>query len=158
MAKIVKQISMKDSDFADISEEILNRGDLIRFKAHGSSMIPLIRDGDLLTIEPLEPDDIKQGMVIFYRTAGEKCVAHRVTRVDIRNGQRTLITRGDASPRSEEEVSEVKMLGQVIRIHRCDHRIDLNHNLWWILSRHLPGFLHFIYSLQRVKRKLHHYL
>jgi signal peptidase I len=149
----VDKVNMKDADFADLSREVLKRGDAIRFKAHGPSMLPLIRDGDLLTIKPLEMKDINLGDVVFYQTAGEKCVVHRVVKMNIRDDQCILIMKGDASPGSMEEIGEDRLLGKVVQLHRNERCINLNHNVWWILSRHLPGFLQFCYLIARAQRK-----
>ena len=154
-AYTVEKVSMKDADFADLSRDILKRGDSVRFKAHGSSMLPLIRDGDLLTIESLDHRGLKRGDVVFYQTAGKKCVVHRVVKITIQNDQRFLVTKGDASPGSVEKIEENLVLGKVVQLHRNEKRINLNRNLWWFLSRHLPGFLHFIYLMVRVQRKIH---
>lgn len=145
---------MKEVDFVVLSREILARGDSIRFKAHGSSMFPLIQNGDLLTICPFEVWDVQPGDVIFYQTRGGKCVAHRVIRIDSRDDHLVLITKGDASPSSKESIHEGQILGQVAGIHRGNRRINLHRNLWWILSRHFPVFLHFIYLVVRVHRKI----
>jgi signal peptidase len=145
---------MKDADFAKLSREILERGDSIRFKAHGSSMFPLIRDGDLLTIRPLEIWNVKPGDVIFYQTIGEKCITHRVIKIEIQNDQQIIITRGDASPRSEEPIQREQVLGKVVIIHRGNKQLNLGRNLWWLLSRHLPGFLHLMYLTVRVHKNI----
>ena len=150
----MEKVGIKDADFAELSRGILKRGDSLRFKAYGSSMLPLIRDGDLLTIEPVKPWDVKRGDVILYQTEGEKCVVHRVVKIDLRNEQHILVTKGDASPGSVEELEENRVLGRVVHIHRNERCINLNRNVWWILSRHLPGFLQISYLIERVQRKI----
>jgi hypothetical protein len=150
----VEELRVKDADFAGLSIGILRGGDSIRFKAHGSSMFPLIRDGDLLTIQPLNPGEVKLKQVIFYQTAGEKLIVHRVIRIEPQDHHRSLTVRGDASPGSEEWIREEQALGQVVRIHRGNKHINLNRNIWWIMSRYFPGFLPFIYFVVRIERKL----
>jgi signal peptidase len=144
---------MKDAGFVELAREILAQGHSIRFKAHGSSMFPLIQNGDFLTVRPFEGWDAKPGDVIFYLTRGDKSIVHRVIRIDSRNDHPVLITRGDASPSSRERVQKEQVLGKVIEIHRGNRRIHLNRNLWWILSRHLPVYLPIIYLVVRVHRK-----
>jgi signal peptidase I len=150
----VEKVGMRDADFAELSRGILKRGASLRFKAHGSSMVPLIRDGDLLTIRPLKPWDVIRGDVVLYQTVSEKCVVHRVVKIDFRNEQRIFVTKGDASPGSVEEIEEDRVLGCVVHIHRNERCINLNRNVWWILSRHLPGFLQISYLIERVQRKI----
>jgi hypothetical protein len=151
---MMDHISVKDADFSTLAQEILKHGNSIRFRAHGSSMLPLIRDGDLLTVQPVDWVELKVGQVIFYQTAGKKCIAHRLIKIEVRDQMRLLTTRGDSSPASEEQISEDQALGQVVEIHRGDKRINLGRNLWWILSRYLTGFLSFIYLIVRIQRKI----
>ena len=147
--------SMKNADFAELSREILKRGDSIRFKARGSSMCPWIRDGDLLTIRTADARSVKPGDVILYQSLGEKCIVHRVINIEFQNDRKIFITRGDASPRSQENIRSEQILGRVVEIYRGDKKLKPDRNFWWILSRHLPGFLHFIYFTVRVHRRIH---
>ena len=151
--KIVDRLSLTDDAFAKLSREILEQGDSIRFKAHGSSMLPLIHDGDLLTIQSINLDSIKNGSVIFYQAIGGKCIAHRVVKIEPRDHKQIILTRGDASPKSEERIQPHQILGHVVGIQRGKNQINPNRNVWWLLSRVLPGSLLVIKIMMQGYRK-----
>ena len=154
----MKKANLKAADFTDLSSEILKGGNSIRFKARGSSMLPWIKDGDMLTIQPLTMDQIRPGHVVLYPSVRERLIVHRVLRVQSSGSQKILVTRGDASPKSEERIESEKILGRVTRIHRGSKVIQLDRNLWWRLVDKFPLFLHFTYSIVRFQRRLRRYV
>jgi hypothetical protein len=69
---------MDDSTkFADLATELLERGHSVRFQAPGRSMHPTIREGETITVEPVEPSAVKRGDIILYRSESG-VIAHRV--------------------------------------------------------------------------------
>jgi hypothetical protein len=67
-------------DLAAVVRDVLSHGQSFRFRAHGLSMLPFIRPGDLLTIQSLGGRAPRVGDVILYQVAGERLAAHRVLR------------------------------------------------------------------------------
>ena len=57
----MRELGLDDDTFLDLSAEILRQGGSFQFRAHGSSMVPFIRDGDLLTVAPAEPTGLEIG-------------------------------------------------------------------------------------------------
>ena len=154
----IKENSIESVDFSDLSSEILKGGNSIRFKARGSSMLPWIKDGDMLTIHPIETNDIRAGQVVFYPSKGGRPVVHRVLRIRFKGPKRILLTRGDASPKSEEHIDAAKVLGKVVRIHRGSKVIHLDRNLWWRFVRKWPMFSRISYALVRLQRRFQRYV
>ena len=70
--------------FLDVSTELLERGHSVRFRAPGTSMHPTIKGGENITVEPVEPPDVRTGDIILYRTK-TGVVAHRVIRIEQRD-------------------------------------------------------------------------
>ena len=68
--------------FVDLTTELLQRGIPIRFRATGISMQPTIADGEMITIVPVEPQEIKRGDIILYRTK-TGVIAHRVIKTRV---------------------------------------------------------------------------
>ena len=66
--------------FLDITTDLLLRGHSVRFKANGWSMRPTIADDEVITVEPVEPSNIKVGDIILYRTE-RSLIAHRVLQI-----------------------------------------------------------------------------
>lgn len=66
--------------FGDLCKALLRQGRSVRFRAPGRSMYPTIRDHDVITVEPIEPSQVKVGDIVLY-SDGKGVVAHRVARV-----------------------------------------------------------------------------
>lgn len=110
--------------FLNISEELLESGYSIEFQATGNSMHPTIKDGEMITVQPLRISDIKAGDVVLYRNQ-TGVIAHRVVRVEQRDHIQ-LILRGDASETFDAPVDAHQILGKVISTTRADKKIALN--------------------------------
>ncbi|MDA2923324.1 hypothetical protein MYX65_01495 [Acidobacteria bacterium AH-259-L09] len=64
----------------DLTAELLSRGTSVRFRPSGRSMYPSIREGEVITVEPVEPSDVKRGDIILYRSE-RGVIAHRIVQV-----------------------------------------------------------------------------
>ena len=105
----------------------------VRFRAPGTSMHPTIRHGDLITVEPVAPSNLKRGDIILYRLQ-DSFIAHRIVKIEERNGcGLTFILRGDASTTCDAPVNSEQVLGKIICLER-NHRIvdpySLRVRLW----------------------------
>ena len=63
--------------FAEAAESLLRQGFPVRFSARGTSMGPLIRDGEQVSVEPVATESLKPGDVVLYRS-GSGVRAHRI--------------------------------------------------------------------------------
>jgi hypothetical protein len=126
--------------FSELLEETLNRGHSIRFRAPGDSMYPTIRNGDILTVTPIETASITIGDIILYRHKSG-VTAHRVVRTLKQSEEDSLRTpqgsqnrsssetlrfflRGDAAVVFDDPVSADQILGKVTLVERSGRRID----------------------------------
>ena len=66
--------------FPDITAELLEGGHSIRFRAPGRSMLPTIKEGEAITVEPVELSAVRTGDIILYRN-GNSVIAHRVVQI-----------------------------------------------------------------------------
>ena len=64
----------------DLTTEFLSRGTTVRFRPSGRSMYPSIREGELITVEPVVPNDVTLGDIVLYRSQ-RGLIAHRVIQV-----------------------------------------------------------------------------
>ena len=96
-------------------------------------MHPTIRHGDLITVEPAAPSNLKRGDIILYRFKNG-FIAHRIVTIEQRNGYgRTFVLRGDASTTSDAPVKSEQVLGKVVcleRDNRCIDPYSLRVRLW----------------------------
>jgi len=85
----------------------------VHLRARGSSMLPFLRDGDVLEIRPAAPAEIHVGDVICYEPSPGTLCLHRVVACDGRG----FVTRGDALTHVEV-VPAGSVLGRVRAVER----------------------------------------
>ncbi len=61
----------------------------------GRSMLPLFSTGDIVFITRAEPDQIKVGDIIVYRSLLGGYIVHRVVKVVVKDGKYYYVTKGD---------------------------------------------------------------
>ena len=98
--------------FLEACTHLLGSGRTVRFRAHGWSMYPLIQDGDVLHVVPIQPDRIRRGDILLCRL-GPGIVAHRVTQIRRADAALSFRLRGDASFASDGWVEQGAVLGKV---------------------------------------------
>jgi signal peptidase len=111
--------------FLDVSADLLSQGYGVRFRPGGHSMRPTIRDGEAVTVEPVEPGKVKKGDIILCRTT-RGLIAHRVVRIERREDEaRVFHLRGDASNSCDAPVSAEQILGRVVSVERNKRTVSL---------------------------------
>jgi hypothetical protein len=101
----------------DLAAEVLHRFGEVRFVAHGSSMIPFIYPGDLLTVRSESVADTRTGEVVLFLLGGRFFV-HRVMRKWPERNRVVFATRGDALIQEDPSVDGSQLLGRVTSIIR----------------------------------------
>lgn len=104
----------------DVSSVLLALGYSVRFRANGSSMYPTIRDGELITVVPAGPSEVRKGDIVLYRS-DHGVIAHRVKG----SGPTRFRLRGDAADADDAPVGPQRILGKVVFVHRGCRRIRL---------------------------------
>jgi signal peptidase len=99
-------------------------------------MHPTIRHGDLITVEPVAPSNLKRGDIILYRLQNG-FIAHRIVNIEEQNGfGLTFLLRGDASTTCDSPVKMQQILGKVVCLERDNRYVDpysLRVRLWSII-------------------------
>lgn len=155
-------IKCEMGEFMELSEEVLNREHYLRFRMQGVSMLPFMRNNDIIKIKKMDASKIRPGDIIFFRTPSFKGVTHRVIKKIIVNGKIAFITKGDSCPYFDGYVYPEDMLGKIIVIERKGKNIKLDKgivrlkNLFYakILSFHVWAYS----ILRKIKRQLKHRL
>jgi signal peptidase len=126
----MREISLKLPDFAELSAGILERGGVFRFRAHGSSMYPFIRDGDVVVVRPTDPAELKTGDIVLYSFDSDRMVVHRI--VGRRHADEGVIflTRGDSLRQSDGWIRPSRVLGRVERLRRGRKNIWVKKGVW----------------------------
>lgn len=108
------------SEYEDLIREVLASGGEFRLYPHGTSMLPLIRQGrDSVALRLLQRPARKYD-IIFYQRRDGSYVLHRVKAVKP-NG---LTLWGDNQTLTEPGVSEKQIIAYVTRIFRDEHEIN----------------------------------
>ncbi len=97
----------------ELAAEVLGASGTIRLQALGTSMLPAIWPGDVLSIERAAANDMVPGDIVLV-ARDERFFVHRL--IEKRDCQ--WITRGDSLPQNDPAVGEAQVLGRVSRIHR----------------------------------------
>jgi GNAT superfamily N-acetyltransferase len=152
----MRELILRSEDLGKLAANILGRGGTFSFKARGTSMVPYIQDGDIITIEPAKPSTLEIGTVALYRLASDRLVAHRVVAKEIRGSQTILTMRGEAAAGSGDKIRAEQVLGRVVSIRR-DKEFNLQRfraPFWIKISPVCPIFFRFFqtckYALARL--------
>ena len=109
-------------------------------------MYPSIREGELITVEPVVPSDVKLADIVLYRSE-RGLIAHRVVEIAARDA-RVFRLRGDASLSGDQPVEAHQILGRVIAVDRNHRSISLatrGAKLWHQARRLASGLKSWIY-------------
>jgi signal peptidase I len=112
----------------NLGTEVLRASGELRLAALGSSMVPAIFPGDVLTIRTLNTNEILSGEVVLC-ARGDRFVVHRVVREAQASGEPRWITRGDTLIVDDPPVTDRELLGRVVAIERNGKQ--------WVLRRPL---------------------
>ena len=104
-----------------LAVESLRRGNPLRLRARGGSMLPFLLDGDVVVVRPAAVAEIRIGDVICYEPPSGGLCLHRV----IGREERGFVTRGDALA-YVDTVPDVALLGVVIARERHGRRTALD--------------------------------
>ncbi len=101
---------------------VLDRGATFRFRARGTSMMPLIRDGDVLSVSPLRRSPGLGDVVAFVQGTPERLAVHRVVALQ---GASCLIQGDNADGCPDGVVCYDQILGRVTCVERAGRRVRL---------------------------------
>jgi len=114
--------SLSGTKLLALARAVLERGASFRFRAVGTSMVPFIRSGDVLTLSPLRGRQPRVGDVIaFVHPVTGRMAVHRV----VCARQAAYLLRGDAVLEPDGWIRLEDILGRVTRIERDGRRVRL---------------------------------
>jgi len=115
-----KGTALSGHDVGGLVRDLLRDGLPVKVAVTGSSMVPFIRAHDVVCLRPGPGGDLLGGVIAFLRP-GERLVVHRVI---ARTGA-GVVTRGDASPETDEPVGWGDVLGHVTGVERRGQPVGL---------------------------------
>ncbi len=145
---IEKGIELSSSELANTSKDLLTAGYKIRFRVTGKSMVPVIVPGDLLTVAPIEGDNIRLGQIVMIITDQGRTIVHRLVSLHAMGNKNFIQTCGDNASVKDKPVEKQQVLGRIIEIQRGGKRVDSSRFLnrirafWYLLrAQRIPSFI-----------------
>jgi len=96
----------------------------IRLPAVGTSMVPAIHPGDVLSIQPVDPKEVSLGDIVVYARE-QVLVVHRIVQTSADSSEPYLVTRGDRLLRDDAPILPGELLGRVASIERKNRRVSV---------------------------------
>ncbi len=118
----MEQKNISGIDFEQLASGLLEEGNMLRFRAHGNSMLPFVKDNDIIVVAPIENNNIKKGDIVFYQGKKESPVAHRV--ISLTADNEFIFVRGDGYIGGAEKIPIKKVTGIVCEIERNNKTIN----------------------------------
>jgi signal peptidase I len=124
-----------------LTVEMLRRRGAVRLRAWGTSMLPALWPGDLLTIQSRDYDEVVPGDIVLVMRDNRFFVHRLIERRKV--GDRCAwITRGDAMPQNDPPAAEFELMGRVTFIRRGNRTVEPSRKLSlftsalaWMLKR-----------------------
>jgi signal peptidase I len=104
-----------------LAGEVVRRFGKVRLRVFGTSMLPSILPGDLISVQRAGLSGISSGEIVLYSREG-RLFAHRVVGRAGSREDSQLITRGDRLSHNDPPVSSSELLGRVTSIECGDGR------------------------------------
>jgi signal peptidase I len=109
----------RDDIKLDLASEALRSGGTVCLKAWGTSMLPSVWPGDLLTVQSVPHAEIVAGDIILV-LRNNRFSIHRLIETQQSRDCVLWITRGDAVPGNDPPAIASELLGRVTAIRRAD--------------------------------------
>jgi len=143
----------------ELAGDVLRSSGSLRFAPTGSSMLPTILPGDVLTLERAASEGVSKGDIVLF-TRNRRLFAHRVVeKVGESSGMR-LITQGDGMALPDPPVTESELLGKVafiLRNGRLIHpspRQRLSERAVSVLVRRFDAAARIVVGLHQIRQTL----
>ncbi|HMD30963.1 MAG TPA: S24/S26 family peptidase [Candidatus Acidoferrales bacterium] len=107
----------------ELAADLLQRGERMSLRVSGSSMLPSLFPGDVLTFRRCAPAEIVVGDIVLFMREG-RCFVHRVEERMALGGDSRIRTRGDALPSCDAPVGETEVMGRLSLVERKGWRLQ----------------------------------
>ena len=105
-----------------MAEEVVRAFGKIRLRVVGTSMVPSLLPGDLISIQRADLSEILRGGIVLFSQNG-RLLVHRVVSRSNSLGAPCLITRGDRLRHNDPPVFSSELLGRVVSIERGNQQV-----------------------------------
>lgn len=144
----IQHLNRNSELFDRISIDLLQAGYPLRFTAQGTSMKPLIRDGDIVLVEPINQKKVKPSEIVLFINNQEKLVLHRVIQKWKIDGKFQYLLKGDQVRSPDGIFEHSKIFGRLVGLERAEKKITINEPIFKLLN-----WLAFVRSRTNLGRK-----
>jgi hypothetical protein len=107
----------RDEGRCNLAAEALRSWGTLKLRPTGTSMLPTLWPGDLLTVQSVRPDMTQPGDIVLCLRQGRFFI-HRVMNRDPGLDEGFLVTRGDCMSENDPPVGRRELLGKIIEVQR----------------------------------------
>ncbi len=132
---------------SQLIREAIARQGYCCIRVGGYSMLPSIKNGDLICVESLENHRLRCGDIAAF-FMDTTLIAHRIFGIRSTDSGIIYLTRGDAYFNSVGRICREDMLGKVVWLERNGRRKNLNNALWNRVMAMLQLPLALIYAVR----------
>lgn len=116
----MRELILSVESLGELIDTVVSRRQSMRFQVNGLSMVPFIKDNDIITISPFVRRGILLGMpVVFVNPVCKKLMVHRL----IRCSRMHFVTKGDNSYQVDGFIRSHDIIGVVSKVERDGRRI-----------------------------------
>jgi signal peptidase I len=101
----------------DLVAEVARTFGCVRLRVFGTSMVPAVRPGDVLSVEGASLGELSPGEIVVFARAG-RLIAHRLVAKTESTDEGHVVTRGDRVRQDDGIVSSAQLVGKVVSIER----------------------------------------
>ena len=101
---------------SQLCASLLKQGVRVRVQVSGTSMAPLLTEGDVVYLAPVEPEQLHLGDIVFINDPLRGFYLHRLIRCINRHGENWFQTRGHGQWRLDDPVHADQILARVTTI------------------------------------------
>jgi signal peptidase I len=143
-------LSLSGPALLDFLRAVLSKRVPFRFTARGFSMVPFIKDSDVITVSLCTANEIRFGdIVAFVNPCNERLAVHRVIGIS----KDAWLIKGDNTPEPDGLIPITGVLGCVTGVQRAGQRIQFGLGIERIIIAFLSrrGWLvSFLNSIRRI--------
>lgn len=99
-------------------QEMIRKNGWLEIPAEGTSMYPVIQDGDICRFVSCETQKLTKGDVVLFQDSTGRLITHRYVKAELKQDQWTYWFKGDTNLGFDEQVSETNIIGRLVLIKR----------------------------------------
>lgn len=129
-------------------KKIIDSRDYLEIPSKGSSMFPMIREGNICVFTRFNHGELRKGDILLFESKDGSLTGHRYLRMIKREGQMWVTCKGDTNLYPDEPIRLDLIIGKLVKIKRNEQVILMNKRSVQIYShilsysRAIPSLLH----------------